>query len=100
MRFNVVTKKPFRVKVPPGAYTVRIAMGDSDYGKTPFDGWTALGNEKLIYDEGQHNSIATRQVTAADDGLVFTVNGPINYLIVVPLGVDMDKHADDGPQHH
>jgi hypothetical protein len=99
MRFNVAERKPFKVKVPPGAYTVRVAMGDADYGKTPFEGWTAIGDEKLVYYEGQHNSIATRRVTAGDDGLVFTVNGPINYLIVAPLGVDMNKHADDGPEH-
>jgi hypothetical protein len=99
MRFNAATKKQFKVKVPPGPYTVRIAMGDADYGKTPFEAWTAIGDEKLLYYEGRRNTIATRQVTATDAGLVFTVNGPINYLIVAPLGIDLDKYADDGPEH-
>ncbi len=99
MRFNSATKKQFKVKVPPGPYTVRIAMGDADYGKTPFAAWTALGDERLIYYEGRHNTIATRRVTAGEEGLVFTVNGPINYLIVAPLGIDLNKYADDGPEH-
>ena len=99
MRFNAAAKKPFKVQVPPGPYMVRIAMGDADYGKAPFEAWTALGDEKLLYYEGRQNTIGTRQVTAGEEGLVFTVNGPINYLIVAPLGIDLDKYADDGPEH-
>ncbi|HEX3999693.1 MAG TPA: hypothetical protein VHX65_14160 [Pirellulales bacterium] len=98
MHFNTVLEKAYKVRVPRGDYTVRIAMGDADYGKVPFEGWTALGDRRLIYYEGRDNSIATRRVSAGDDGLVFTVNGPINYLIVVPLGIDIEKHADDGPE--
>lgn len=99
MRFNAVTKKQYKVSVPAGQYLARIAMGDSDYGALPFADWTAIGDEKLVYYEGQHNSIATRRVTADDQGLTFTVNGPINYLIVAPLGIDLEKYADDGPEH-
>jgi len=99
MRFNAVKEKQYKVKVPPGPYSVRIAMGDPDYGMTPFEGWTALGDEKLIYYEGHHNTIATRRVTAGEDGLVLTVNGPINYLIIAPIGIDLGKYADDGPEH-
>ena len=95
--FVKATEKPFKLIVPAGPYIVRISMGDADYGATPFEAWTALGNEKLVYYQGHANNTATRIVQAGDDGLTFTVNGPINYLIVAPVGVDLDKHADDGP---
>jgi hypothetical protein len=87
--------KPFKVKVPAGPYVVRIAMGDADYGAVPFTEFTALRDEKLIWYEGHHNDMATKVVSAGDDGLTFTVNGSINYLIVAPLGIDLDKYADD-----
>ena len=29
--------------------------------------------------------------------MTFTVNGPINYLIVAPVGIDLNKYANDGP---
>jgi hypothetical protein len=89
-------QQQFKVDVPSGAYTVRIAMGDADYGAVPFERWTALGDEKLIYYQGHANNHVTRIVRANDDGLLFTVNGPINYLILAPVGVDLDKYADDG----
>ena len=72
-------------------------MGDADYGAVPFERWTALGDEKLIYYQGHAHNAATRFVEAGDDGLTFTVNGPINYLIWAPAGVDLEKYADDGP---
>ena len=87
----------FKLKVPPGQYSVRIAMGDHDYGASPFECYTAVGAEKLIYYEGRDNTIATRIATAGDDGFIFSVNGPINYLIVAPIGIDIEKYADDGP---
>ena len=93
--FVVAKENQFKVAVPPGAYVVRVAMGDNDYGAVPFQEWTALGTEKLIYYEGRHNTIATKAVPADDDGLVFTINGKINYLIVAPIGIDLQKHADD-----
>ena len=37
-------------------------MGDADYGAAPFEDWTAFGGEKLVYYEGQHNSVATKVV--------------------------------------
>lgn len=95
-RFINAPARQFEVRVPRGMYTVRIAMGDADYGATPFEDWTSLGAEKLIYYQGHANNLATRTVQAGDDGLVFTVKGPINYLIVAPVGIDMDKYADDG----
>jgi hypothetical protein len=93
--FVKANEKPFKVKVPAGEYSVRIAMGDSDYGGGPFEEWTALGDQKLIYGQGHGNKVETRIVKAGDDGLVFTVKGPINYLIVAPVGVDLEKHAGD-----
>ncbi|MDB5332207.1 MAG: kelch repeat protein [Phycisphaerales bacterium] len=93
--FVVAKEKQFKINVPSGPYVVRVAMGDSDYGAVPFEEWTALGTEKLVYYEGQHNSVATKIVRAGDDGLVFTVNGKINYLIVTPVGTDIEKYADD-----
>ena len=90
-------EKRFKVKVPAGHYVVRIAMGDADYGAIPFNDWTALGAEKLLFDEGRRNSIATKTVHADDDGLVFMVKGKINYIVVAPVGIDIDKYADDGP---
>lgn len=95
--FVVAKEKQFKVKTPLGNYVVRVAMGDNDYGAIPFDDWVALGDEKILYYEGQHNSIATKTVSAGDDGLLFTVKGPINYLIIAPLGVDLNKYADDVP---
>ena len=97
MRFVVAQENKFKLNVPSGQYLVRIAMGDADYGAVPFDDWTALGSEKLVYYAGHHNSVATKLVTAAGDSLEFTVKGPINYLIVAPVGIDLDKYADDGP---
>jgi hypothetical protein len=94
-RFVKAKDKPFKVNVPPGKYVVRIAMGDADYGAVPFDEFTALGSEKLIWYEGRGNDVATNVVTAGDDGLTFTVNGSINYLIVAPLGIDLNKYAND-----
>ena len=90
--------KQFKVKLPAGQYTVRVAMGDSDYGAPPFEDWIDLGSEKILYYEGHDNSVATRIVSATNDGLVFTVMGPINYLVIVPIGTDIDKYADDGLQ--
>ncbi len=90
----------FKVKVPQGPYVVRIAMGDADYGANPFECWTALGTETLVYYQGHANNLATRIVQAGDDGLVFTVKGPINYLILAPVGVDLDKFADDEPREN
>ena len=72
-------------------------MGDADYGAVPFDDWTALGAEKLIYYQGHGNNSADKIVAAGDHGLTFTVNGPINYLIVAPVGIDLNKYANDGP---
>ncbi|HZZ72485.1 MAG TPA: Ig-like domain-containing protein [Pirellulales bacterium] len=94
--FVAADHQQFRVQVAPGEYTVRISMGDADYGAIPFDKWVAYGDEKLLYYEGHANQQATKIVTATDDGLTFTVNGPINYLIIAPLGVNLDKYADDG----
>ncbi len=94
--FVLAKEMAFKVSVPAGRYQVRIAMGDNVYGAVPFELWTALGTEKLVYFEGQHNSIATRVVSAGEDGLVFTVKGQINYLIIAPVGIDLEKHADDG----
>ncbi len=93
--FVVAKEKQFRVKVPAGPYVVRLALGDADYGAVPFEDWIALGEEKLLYYEGHHNSLATKIVNAGDDGLVFTVNGKINYVIVAPAGIDVEKYADD-----
>ncbi len=93
--FVVAKAKLFKVNAPAGPCVVRVAMGDSDYGAVPFEEWTALGDHKLLYYEGQHNNIATQFVEASHDGLTFTVNGKINYLIVAPVGIDLDKQADD-----
>jgi hypothetical protein len=96
-RFNTVKDKQFKIKVPPGQYLAHISMGDVDYGAVPFEDWVALGGEKLIYYQGHANNSAAKVVQAEDDGLTFTVNGPINYLIVAPVGIDLDKYANDGP---
>jgi hypothetical protein len=89
--------KDFKVKVPAGWHVVRVAMGDPQYGATPFACWVALGTDKLLYYTGRGNDIATRVVKAGGDGLVFSAIGPLNYIIVAPVGLDMDKHANDGP---
>jgi hypothetical protein len=95
--FVVAKEQQFKVKTPAGKYVVRVAMGDNDYGAVPFDDWVAAGDEKILYYEGQHNSIATKIVKAGEDGLLFTVKGPINYLIIAPLGIDLQKYTDDAP---
>ncbi len=89
--------RDFKVKVPAGWYVVRVAVGDPQYGARPFAGWVALGAEKLVYYRGRGNDIATRIVKAGDDGLVFSAVGPVNYIIVAPVGIDMEQHAKDGP---
>ena len=94
---NASEPHDFKVKVPEGSYVVRIAMGDPQYGAVPFACWTALGTEKLIYFTGRANDIATRIVKAGSDGLTFTCVGSINYLIVAPIGIDLDRYANDGP---
>ena len=95
--FVVAKEKQFRLQVPQGMYEVRIAMGDADYGSNPFESWTSLGDEKFIYYQGHANNMETRIVPATDEGLVFTVNGPINYIIAAPVGIALAKYADDGP---
>ncbi len=95
--FASAREQQFKVKTPPGDYVVRVAMGDNDYGAIPFQDWVAAGDEKMLYYEGQRNSIATRSVRAGNNGLIFTVKGPINYLIIAPLGIDFGKYADDAP---
>ncbi len=97
MRFVAANGNRFKVAVPAGEYSVRLAMGDSDYGAMPFAKWIAQDDRKLMYYEGHHNGIATRTVAAGTDGLIFAVQGAINYLIVAPYGTDLDKYADDGP---
>jgi len=87
----------FKVTVPDGDYVIRIAMGDPQYGGTAQGTWTALGNDTLIYYEGRGNTIVTDTVSArGGEGLVFTVKGGINYLVVAPVGVDINTYADDG----
>ncbi len=97
MRFVKANENKFKLKVPRGQYMARIAMGDADYGAVPFAEWTSVGSEKLIYYAGHQNNVATKIVTAGDDGLVFSVKGSINYLVVAPVGTDLEKYADDGP---
>ncbi|MGA2034079.1 MAG: hypothetical protein ABSG68_17685, partial [Thermoguttaceae bacterium] len=87
----------FKVKVPAGWYVVRVAVGDPQYGGIPFGNWVALGTEKFLYYTGRGNDIATHVVKAGGDGLVFSTIGPVNYIIVAPVGIDMDKYANDGP---
>ncbi len=89
--------RDFKIKVPNGWYAVRVALGNPQYGATPFGCWVALGTEKLLYYTGRGNDIATRIVKAGDDGLVFSAIGSVNYIIVAPVGIDMDKYANDGP---
>jgi hypothetical protein len=87
----------FKVKVPEGWYAVRVAMGDHDYPAKPFTTWVDVGRERLLYYTGWQNDVATRLVKAGTNGLVFASNGAVNYLIVAPMGMDMDKYANDGP---
>lgn len=54
--FVVAKENVFSVSEPEGCYSVRVAMGDSDYGAVPFSGWVECNGEKLIYYEGHHNS--------------------------------------------
>ena len=88
--------RDFKVKVPEGWYNVRVAMGDPQYGAVSFGTWTALNGEKFLYYSGKGNDIVTRVVKANADGLVFNVFGSINYIVVAPVGVELDKYANDG----
>ncbi len=87
----------FKVKVPEGWYAVRVAMGDHDYPAKPFTSWVDVGTERLLYYTGRQNDVATRLVKAGTNGLVFATNGSVNYIIVAPVGMDMDKYANDCP---
>ncbi len=93
--FVTANNRSFKIQVPRGFYQVRVAMGDADYGAAPFADFVALDAKVLLYYEGRNNDVATRVVQAGNQGLVFNVNGPINYLIVAPVGIDLEKYAQD-----
>ena len=91
--------RDFRVDLPAGSYQVRIAMGDSQYGADPFAGGVEGGGQALLHYSGRSNEVSTSVVTVGDGGLILHVHGPLNYLVVAPLGVDLALHAGDGPDH-
>jgi len=88
--------REFKIKLPAGWHTLRVAMGDPQYGAVSFATWTELNAEKLLYYTGKANDSVTRIVKVGDEGLVLKVLGAINYLIVAPVGVDLEKYAGDG----
>ncbi len=91
--------RDFTVSLPAGWYQVRVAMGDAQYGADPFAGGVAIGAQQLLRYSGRGNEIATQLVQVGSDGLVLRVAGPLNYLVVAPVGTDLAQHAGDGPDH-
>ncbi len=89
--------RDFRVSLPAGWYQVRVAMGDSQSGADPVAGGVAVGAQQLLCYSGRGNEIATQLVEVGKDDLVLRVSGPLNYLIIAPAGIDLARHAGDGP---
>lgn len=88
----------YRLAVPSGSYVIKTGMGDNVYG-TNSEGSVLFGNDtiaKKIPGQGNTMSLARAEV-AGDSGALFTVSGPINYLVIISeAGVEMGRVADDG----
>jgi hypothetical protein len=94
---GTASAREFAVKLPTGSYLVRVAMGDAHYGATPFACRVMCGQQTLLRYSGHGNDVATSQVDGVAGRLVLNVIGPLNYLVITPIGTDLDKYADDGP---
>jgi hypothetical protein len=97
------SEKPYRIDVPDGRYTIRIAMGDIQYGPSP--AWVVYGSDTLLrhigqdespYDLPGYNTITTSNIeVTGGNGLLLGVSGAINYIVLVSEGVDINQVADD-----
>lgn len=86
----------FKVKVPDGRYVLRLGLGDNTYGSSYT--WIRKGGDTLSRYAAGPNTITTNTVTVSGgNGLVLTVYGAINYLVLMPdNGTDINLAADDG----
>jgi hypothetical protein len=84
----------YKVNVPDGSYIIKGALGDCDYG-----GVDTLwyGNEMIAAHDGYLNLIFQDTLTVSGgQGLALTLNGKINYLVVISNeGIDINTVADD-----
>lgn len=86
----------YKVACPDGEYIIKFALGDNNYGSTD-SVW--YGSELLFTHSGASNGIAIDTVAVTGgNGLILTVNGVINYLVVISnQGVDINSVTmDDG----
>lgn len=89
---------PFRLDAPAGRYIIKTCMGDNVYGTNSVYSTVFNGDTVNLKPSGTANgvNVDTIEVTG-DSGALFTVNGPINYLIMISdQGVDINLVADDG----
>jgi len=84
----------YRVALPDGEYIIKLALGDNQYGSTD-TAW--VGTQVVLAHTGASNGIAIDTVTVSGGGgLVLTVKGVFNYLVVISKeGIDINAVADD-----
>jgi hypothetical protein len=89
------TRQNYKIDVPDGDYIIKYGLGDNQYGSTD-SLW--YENTLLAVHAGASNLIQVDTVTATGtNGITLTVNGKINYLVVISEeGIDINQVADDG----
>lgn len=87
----------FRMDAPDGDYIIKIGMGDNQYGTDSYN-WTAQGADTICRKPvGTANGITIDTITVSGGFADFTVNGPINYLVMISSqGININTVADDG----
>lgn len=89
---------PFKIDMPDGSYIIRVGMGDNSYGINYTNMTTVETDTVCFKPAGTPNTIQTDTVSVSSGtGLVLTVAGAINYVVVISNeGVAMNLVADDG----
>ncbi|MBL8028324.1 MAG: T9SS type A sorting domain-containing protein [Fibrobacteres bacterium] len=95
--FVLGTNATFRIDLPNGNYTLKAAMGDNVYGVNSRN-WMTLGSDTVARkDSGEANGITISNFTVTNGSAIFTVNGSLNYLVIISdEGIDINLVADDG----
>ncbi|MBL8029422.1 MAG: hypothetical protein JNL74_23575, partial [Fibrobacteres bacterium] len=85
----------WRVDVPKGQYTVLMSIGDNVYIGS---GYCLAGLDTIA----KKNSTTLNQLCAAkvtvssDSGMQITAYAPVNYIVILSSGYDINKYADIG----
>ena len=95
--YNLDGAKTFRVRVTPGEYVIRAAVGGPN-GWSKDTHWVVFGSDTLVRSTGSSYAILTDTVnTALDTFLNLTFYGCASYAVVMSNdGMDINDVADDG----